>query len=100
MAKKIAADKNIDLSTISGSGDNGRIIKSDLDNIETSLSNKPPTDKVVETAAPPIPPTVKPQANITKSESFDEIDNNSMRKAIAKKIKSIKIFSSTLLSKC
>ena len=86
LAKKIAADKNIDLSTISGSGDNGRIIKSDLDNIETSLSDKPPTDKVVETAALPISPTVKPQANITKSESFDEIDNNSMRKAIAKRL--------------
>ena len=86
LAKKIAADKNIDLSTISGSGDNGRIIKSDLDNIETSLTDKPPTDKVAETAAPPISPTVKPQANITKSESFDEIDNNSMRKAIAKRL--------------
>ena len=86
LAKKIAADKNIDLSTISGSGDNGRIIKSDLDNIETSLTDKPPTDKVAETAAPPISSTVKPQANITKSESFDEIDNNSMRKAIAKRL--------------
>ena len=86
LAKKIAADKNIDLSTISGSGDNGRIIKSDLDNIETSLTDKPSTDKVAETAAPPISSTVKPQANITKSESFDEIDNNSMRKAIAKRL--------------
>ena len=86
LAKKIAADKNIDLSTISGSGDNGRIIKSDLDNIETSVIDEPPTEKVVETASPPISPTVKPQANITKSESFDEIDNNSMRKAIAKRL--------------
>ena len=86
LAKKIAADKNIDLTTISGSGDNGRIIKSDLDNIETSLTDKPPTDKVAETAAPPISPIAKPQANITKSESFDEIDNNSMRKAIAKRL--------------
>ena len=86
LAKKIAADKNIDLSTISGSGDNGRIVKSDLDNIETSLTDKPPTDKVVETAAPPISPTVKPPDNINKSESFDEIDNNSMRKAIAKRL--------------
>ncbi len=86
LAKKIAADKNIDLSTISGSGDNGRIIKSDLDNIETSLTDKSPTDKVAETAPPPISSTVKPQANITKSESFDEIDNNSMRKAIAKRL--------------
>ena len=86
LAKKIAADKNIDLSTISGSGDNGRIIKSDLDNIETSVIDEPPTDKVVETDSPPISPTVKPKANITKSESFDEIDNNSMRKAIAKRL--------------
>ena len=86
LAKKIAADKNIDLSTISGSGDNGRIIKSDLDNIDTSLTDKLPTDKVVETAPPPISPSVKPPANITKSESFDEIDNNSMRKAIAKRL--------------
>ena len=86
LAKKIAADKNIDLSTISGSGDNGRIIKSDLDNIETSLTDESPTDKVVETAPPPISPSLKPPANITKSESFDEIDNNSMRKAIAKRL--------------
>ena len=86
LAKKIAADKNIDLSTISGSGDNGRIIKSDLDNIETSVIDEPPTEKVVETPSPPISPKVKPQANITKSESFDEIDNNSMRKAIAKRL--------------
>ena len=86
LAKKIAADKNIDLSTISGSGDNGRIIKSDLDNIETSVIDEPPTEKVVETPSPPISPKVKPQANITKSESFDEIENNSMRKAIAKRL--------------
>ena len=86
LAKKIAADKNIDLTTISGSGDNGRIIKSDLDNIETSLTDESPTDKVVETAPPPISPSLKPPANITKSESFDEIDNNSMRKAIAKRL--------------
>ena len=34
LAKKIAAEKNIDLSTIKGSGDNGRIVKGDLDNIK------------------------------------------------------------------
>ena len=27
LAKKIAAEKNIDLSTVQGSGDNGRIVK-------------------------------------------------------------------------
>ena len=34
LAKKIAAEKNIDLSKIKGSGDNGRIVKNDLDNID------------------------------------------------------------------
>ena len=33
LAKKIAKDKNIDISTIQGSGDGGRIIKRDLDNV-------------------------------------------------------------------
>ena len=44
LAKKIAAEKNIDLSTVVGSGDNGRIVKSDLDNIALSSIEKPKTD--------------------------------------------------------
>ena len=86
LAKKIAAEKNIDLSTITGSGDNGRIIKSDLNNINETPINEPiPVDESKNTAQT-IPPTIKPSANITKSESYDEIDNNSMRKAIAKRL--------------
>tara|TARA_Y100000813_G_scaffold197425_1_gene182744 strand:- start:737 stop:2446 length:1710 start_codon:yes stop_codon:yes gene_type:complete len=86
LAKKIAAEKNIDLSTIVGSGDNGRIVKNDLDNIALSSIEKPKTDQGAEIAVPPISPTAKPLTNITKSESYDEIDNNSMRKAIAKRL--------------
>ena len=86
LAKKIAAEKNIDLSTVVGSGDNGRIVKSDLDNIALSSIEKPKTDQGAEIDVPPISPTTKPPTNITKSESYDEIDNNSMRKAIAKRL--------------
>ena len=86
LAKKIAADKNIDLTTISGSGDNGRIIKSDLDNIDATPINEPKAVEGTENNTQTIAPTIKPSANITKSESFDEIDNNSMRKAIAKRL--------------
>ena len=32
LAKKLANDKNIDISTVKGSGENGRIIKSDIEN--------------------------------------------------------------------
>ena len=86
LAKKIAADKNIDLTTISGSGDNGRIIKSDLDNVDVTPINEPLAVEDTENNTQTIAPTIKPSANITKSESFDEIDNNSMRKAIAKRL--------------
>ena len=86
LAKKIAAEKNIDLSTISGSGDNGRIIKSDLDNVDATPINQSTGAEDTENTAQTTVSTIKPSANITKSESFDEIDNNSMRKAIAKRL--------------
>jgi pyruvate dehydrogenase E2 component (dihydrolipoamide acetyltransferase) len=41
LAKKIAKEKNIDLSTIHGSGPNGRIVKKDLIPVPDSDSNKP-----------------------------------------------------------
>ena len=85
LAKKIAAEKNIDLNTIKGTGDNGRIIKSDLDNVEPSPDTSQPRQDVTESfeKQQPVVPVSK---NISKSESFDEVDNNSMRKAIAKRL--------------
>ena len=85
LAKKIAAEKNIDLNTIKGTGDNGRIIKSDLDNVEPSPETSQPRQDVTESfeKQQPVVPVSK---NISKSESFDEVDNNSMRKAIAKRL--------------
>lgn len=43
LAKQIAREKGIDLQQINGSGDNGRIVKRDLDDIEKSskLTNQP-----------------------------------------------------------
>lgn len=85
LAKKIAAEKNIDLNTIKGTGDNGRIIKSDLDNVETTHETSQPPQDIIESfeKQQPVVPVSK---NISKSESFDEVENNSMRKAIAKRL--------------
>ena len=85
LAKKIAAEKNIDLNTIKGTGDNGRIIKSDLDNVEPSPETSPHPQDITESfeKQQPVVPVSK---NISKSESFDEVENNSMRKAIAKRL--------------
>ena len=84
LAKKIAAEKNIDLSKIKGSGDNGRIIKNDLDDIdyhsekqEVSVSDNK-EDQVKNT---------QPITKISNGEeSFDDIQNSSMRNAIAKRL--------------
>ena len=40
LAKKIAADKGIDLAQISGSGDNGRIVQRDVENYQPTAAPK------------------------------------------------------------
>ena len=84
LAKKIASEKNIDLSKIQGSGDNGRIIKSDLDNIESSqpITNQPVADDIKEEKF--VTPPVKKLS--IGEESFEDIQNSSMRNAIAKRL--------------
>ena len=86
LAKKIANEKNIDLSQITGSGENGRIVKEDLENID--VSKKAPSVPVSEPATVSQPDvnlvTVKPVFN--DGEEFTEIENSSMRKAIAKNL--------------
>ena len=86
LAKKIADEKNIDLSQITGSGENGRIVKEDLENID--VSKKAPSVPASEPATVSQPDvnlvTVKPVFN--DGEEFTEIENSSMRKAIAKNL--------------
>ena len=84
LAKKIAAEKNIDLSKIKGSGDNGRIVKNDLDDIDYH------SEKQEVSVSDNKEGQVKNTQPITKisngEESFDEIQNSSMRNAIAKRL--------------
>ena len=87
LAKKIAEEKNIDLSTIKGSGDNGRIVKSDLDNAHNNLTQETATVINKETQpkeeAAPVAPLKKLVAG---EESFEDVQNSTMRNAIAKRL--------------
>ena len=77
LAKKIAADKGINIADITGSGENGRIIKKDIENYT-------PTTKPVEAEVSSVTPAVSfINAGEEKSE---EIKNSQMRKAIAKSL--------------
>lgn len=82
LARKIAADKGIDLAAVSGSGDNGRIIKKDIENYTPSATtaNVSPTSEVSERTAPAQMPISLPVGE----EGSEEVKNSNMRKAIAK----------------
>ena len=72
LAKKMAEEKGINLSQVHGSGENGRIVKRDIENFMPSA--------VTQSSAP--------VAKFVPSgqEDFDEIPNSNMRKAIAKNL--------------
>ena len=73
LAKKIASEKGIDLSQVQGTGENGRVVKKDVENFTLSA-------KAAQSSAPVakfIP---------TGTEDFDEVANSNMRKAIAKNL--------------
>lgn len=73
LAKKMAEEKGINLSEVNGSGENGRIVKRDIENFTPSAK--------VETSS-----TAAPVTNfaIAGEEGTEEVKNSSMRKAIAK----------------
>ena len=84
LAKKIAKENNIDLSSVKGSGDNGRITKIDVEN---HFSKSPQTviDTKLESQSPPNVENI-----IEGTESFEEIENSQMRKVIARRLKESK----------
>ena len=80
LAKKIAKEKNIDLSSVTGTGENGRIVKEDLQNIEASKISVSS-----EISSPPADVSEKKPV-FSGDEEFTEVQNSSMRKAIAKNL--------------
>jgi pyruvate dehydrogenase E2 component (dihydrolipoamide acetyltransferase) len=84
LAKKIASDKGIQLSQVKGSGENGRIVKSDIENFTPSAQAKPAAsgDTKSETAAPSAPKVFVPAGEVYT----EEIKNSQMRKIIAKRL--------------
>lgn len=74
LAKAIAKDRGIDISRVVGSGDNGRIVKRDIENFKEAAPTSTP-------AAAPIMPMVA-----TGTESFHEETVSQMRKTIARRL--------------
>ncbi|HEY9221807.1 MAG TPA: pyruvate dehydrogenase complex dihydrolipoamide acetyltransferase [Lutibacter sp.] len=71
LAKKIAEEKGINLNTVSGTGEGGRIVKSDVENYV------PAAVSAVASISAPI---------VSGTESFEETPNSQMRKTIARRL--------------
>jgi pyruvate dehydrogenase E2 component (dihydrolipoamide acetyltransferase) len=86
LAKQIAKDKGINLSQIKGSGENGRITKSDVENFTPSNV----TPRAVEVQQPTTDnrqQTTSVQPFVPAGEKFsEEIKNSQMRKTIARRL--------------
>jgi pyruvate dehydrogenase E2 component (dihydrolipoamide acetyltransferase) len=75
LAKQLAKEKGIDLSQVQGSGDNGRIVKSDIDNFVPR-----------QAAAQAQPQPARAQPIVSGQEGFTDITVSQMRKVIAKRL--------------
>lgn len=84
LAKKIASEKGIQLNQVKGSGENGRIVKSDIENFTPAAQGKP---AATATADAPKAETAAPKVFVPAGEVFtEEIKNSQMRKIIAKRL--------------
>ena len=83
LAKKIAEDKGINLSQVKGSGENGRIVKSDVENFKASAATTASTSTTVET-----PKAEKAAVTpvVAGEVSQEEVKNSQMRKTIARRL--------------
>ena len=79
LAKKIASEKGIDISSVKGSGDNGRIVKKDIENYQ-------PTAVIASEAKQSVSaPAAQVAVNFVAGETT-ETPNSQMRNIIAKRL--------------
>ena len=78
LAKKIAKEKNIDLSKVTGTGENGRIIKNDLSDLSPTVETTEQQIEIEQNQSVKVDDLVKEETTI--------VQNSTMRKAIAKNL--------------
>jgi pyruvate dehydrogenase E2 component (dihydrolipoamide acetyltransferase) len=79
LAKKLAAEKGINLNAVHGSGDGGRIVKKDIDSYQPQAANSGAAAATPATSAAPAPV-------VSGEEGFSDTPNSQMRKVIARRL--------------
>ncbi|PWK26926.1 pyruvate dehydrogenase E2 component (dihydrolipoamide acetyltransferase) [Arcicella aurantiaca] len=76
LAKALAKDKGINIAQVKGTGENGRIVKADIDNFVPAAKSAEAPTKAASSSVPAV----------SGVESFEEIPLTQMRKAIARSL--------------
>ncbi|MDK3072409.1 pyruvate dehydrogenase complex dihydrolipoamide acetyltransferase [Sedimentitalea sp. JM2-8] len=92
LARRIAAEKGLDLATIKGSGPRGRIVKADVADASTPVAKPAPAETVEKqapaAASPALPAGSDADAvmRLYEGRRFEEIPLDGMRKTIAARL--------------
>ncbi|WP_296424089.1 pyruvate dehydrogenase complex dihydrolipoamide acetyltransferase [Yoonia sp.] len=88
LARRIAADKGLDLSQITGSGPHGRIVKADVEGATAAPKSAPPAAKAAAPAAAAMAagPSTDVILKTYADRPFEEVKLDGMRKTIAARL--------------
>ena len=86
LARKIAQDKGVSLDQVKGSGENGRIVKKDIENFTPAAAAAAPAKEAAASAPAKEQAAAKPAYVPTGEVATEEVKNNQMRKVIARRL--------------
>tara|TARA_R110000764_G_scaffold36071_1_gene80688 strand:- start:14723 stop:16042 length:1320 start_codon:yes stop_codon:yes gene_type:complete len=91
LARRIAADKGVDLAQVSGSGPHGRIVKADVEGLSASDTPKAAASKPAEASDAPKAamasgPSASTVAKMYEGRDYTEVKLDGMRKTIAARL--------------
>ncbi|NOD62988.1 MULTISPECIES: pyruvate dehydrogenase complex dihydrolipoamide acetyltransferase [unclassified Ruegeria] len=92
LARRIAAQKGLDLSQIAGSGPHGRIVKADVESATAAPAAAAPAPASTAPSAPAAPtgPSADMVARMYEGREYEEIQLDGMRKTIAARLSEAK----------
>ncbi|MDE9450723.1 pyruvate dehydrogenase complex dihydrolipoamide acetyltransferase [Aliiroseovarius sp. Z3] len=90
LARRIAADKGLDLTQIKGSGPKGRIIKADVEGATAAPKAAPAAASAPAAAAPAPSVSADAVAAMYEGREFEEVKLDGMRKTIAARLSEAK----------